>query len=132
VHVLKFQSFLDHFGPLTKTKPDIVSRVMDVLSDKSFWGDISNADASSVLAALPAGTYLIRMGHKTPGCFVINYVRSDRAISHAQVDQKNGIFTCSKLKDVQTRTLSEMMKKLKGKYSSALKTPATPKSPFAI
>jgi len=62
-----------------------------------FFGDVEFQEEKEILSEV--GEYLVRLGHKEPGSFVVSFVQQGkklREINHILIHNHNGIFSCKK------------------------------------
>jgi serine/threonine protein kinase len=79
-------NFLQWFGPFDG---QLITRVVELLREKWFHGDISSAEAEKLLKSEPKGTYLVRFSTREPGSYAISSRTKDQ-IKHFRVMHKAG------------------------------------------
>jgi len=129
-----FGEICEWFGPLKGDK-HIIGRMMDVMAQSWFFGDLSAQDSGKILGANPdAGRFLVRLGHKIPGSFVVTYLKEgkkEKEMAHIQIEFTKGVYSCKKEKSIKDVTkLSKFIKELIKKYPKEICKPC-PNAPFA-
>jgi len=121
-----FKDMLDWFGPLKSEKP-MIGRMMDVMAQSWFFGDLSAQDAGKILGTGDnTGRFLVRLGHKIAGSFVVTYLKQgkkEKEMAHIQIEYGKGMYTCKKEKIKEMPKLSKLIKQLMAKYPSEIAKP---------
>eukprot|EP01118_Nematostelium_gracile_P000363 TRINITY_DN10376_c0_g1_i1.p1 TRINITY_DN10376_c0_g1~~TRINITY_DN10376_c0_g1_i1.p1 ORF type:complete len:218 (-),score=59.05 TRINITY_DN10376_c0_g1_i1:98-751(-) len=117
-----FSEVVNWFGPLKRNATiPMMSRMMFVMSQGCFFGDLESDAANNRLKNSPVGTYLLRLGHKNPGCYVISVCREankTREVGHILVEYEEGFWSCKQFNITKYDRISkviEQMKKLRPK-----------------
>jgi len=127
-----FGELCEWFGPF-KGEKHMLGRMMDVMAQSWFFGDLSATESGKILATADQGRFLVRLGHKIPGSFVVTYLKQgkkEKEMAHIQIEYGKGMYSCKKEKIKEIPKLSKLMKQLTAKYPTEIAKPA-PGAPFA-
>eukprot|EP01118_Nematostelium_gracile_P003715 TRINITY_DN1430_c0_g1_i1.p1 TRINITY_DN1430_c0_g1~~TRINITY_DN1430_c0_g1_i1.p1 ORF type:complete len:207 (+),score=63.75 TRINITY_DN1430_c0_g1_i1:130-750(+) len=106
-----FGELVDWFGPLKGDKP-MVSRMIHVMSQACFFGDLSSDEAIKMLKAAEVGKFLLRLGHKQPGSYVLTVCRNGKTakeVGHVMVEYEKGFWSCKQLKIDKCDRISKLI-----------------------
>jgi len=95
VNVEKFGQILTWFGPLAQRKESdtpFLERIINILENEWFHGDIPTAEAQRRLSGQMPGCYLIRFSTNPshPGCYTISRVSSTGQVAHIRISHVPG------------------------------------------
>jgi len=129
---IHFGEICEWFGPLKGDKP-MIGRMMDVMAQSWFFGDLSAAESGKELGKVgESGRFLVRLGHKIPGSFVVTHLKQgkkEKEMAHIQIEYTNGVYSCKKEKIKDVVKLSKLIKQLMQKYPTDINKPC-PNAPY--
>eukprot|EP01118_Nematostelium_gracile_P018192 TRINITY_DN8012_c0_g1_i1.p1 TRINITY_DN8012_c0_g1~~TRINITY_DN8012_c0_g1_i1.p1 ORF type:complete len:166 (+),score=28.69 TRINITY_DN8012_c0_g1_i1:215-712(+) len=126
-----FGDIMNWFGPLIKGDGDsVIMRIVSTMAEPAFFGDLSTSEVNNKMRFTEVGTFMIRLGHKRPGLYVISVCRmstNGKEIGHIMVDYSNGYWSCKTLKIGNCDTLSKFVEEVKkAKPEVYVKSPMRP------
>jgi len=86
----KFAKNLEWFGPLT-TDSTFVEHILDIISIKGFYGDISTKDAERLMAGKKPGRYIVRFSGQQPGYYTVTSMSSEKTLRHYRIKHRAGL-----------------------------------------
>jgi len=124
VSIESFGRWLEWFGPMTDIT--ILDRVIDLLKNGWFHGEISSPNAEKLLLkANKKGHFLVRFSSSDPGCYAISVMSKTGKLKHFRVYHKPGLDYL--IGNIECKSLEEIIEK-HGK-ELYLRTPC-PGSPY--
>jgi len=88
-----FSDTLIWFEPFDLQYP---RRVFELLKLQSFFGNITDQQAESLLQQQPAKTYLVRFNMQVPGQYILSYKPDEKIILHSIIEKKDTVYKLTK------------------------------------